>query len=121
MRKIDIFNHIWPTEFFDALIGHIGQMTDITLRSGAVPMITDLDRRFEVMDMFGEGYQQVLTLASPPLEKIADPEKALELSMVGSDSMASLCEKYPDRFPAFVGTAPHESPHGHGIRVSACD
>ena len=85
MRKIDIFNHIWPTEFFDALIGHIGQMTDITLRSGAVPMITDLDRRFEVMDMFGEGYQQVLTLASPPLEKIADPEKALELSMVGSD------------------------------------
>ncbi len=104
MRKIDIFNHIWPTEFFDALIGHIGQMTDITLRSGAVPMITDLDRRFEVMDISGEGYQQVLTLASPPLEKIADPEKALELSMVGSDSMASLCEKYPDRFPAFVGT-----------------
>ena len=112
MRKIDIFNHIWPTEFFDALIGHIGQMTDITLRSGAVPMITDLDRRFEVMDMFGEGYQQVLTLASPPLEKIADPEKALELSMVGSDSMASLCEKYPDRFPAFVGTAPMNHPTG---------
>ena len=43
MRKLDIFNHIWPTEFFDALIGHIGQMTDITLRSGAVPMITNLD------------------------------------------------------------------------------
>ena len=56
MRKVDIFNHIWPTEFFDALIDHIGQMTDITLRSGAVPMITNLDRRFEVMDMFGEGY-----------------------------------------------------------------
>ena len=30
MRKLDIFNHIWPTEFFDALIGHIGQMTNIT-------------------------------------------------------------------------------------------
>ena len=57
MRKVDIFNHIWPTEFFDALVGHIGQMTDITLRSGAVPMITNLDRRFEVMDMFGDGYQ----------------------------------------------------------------
>ena len=63
MRKLDIFNHIWPTEFFNALIGHIGQMTDITFRSGAVPMITNLDRRFEVMDMFGESYQQVLTLA----------------------------------------------------------
>ena len=29
MRKVDMFNHIWPTEFFDALVGHIGQMTDI--------------------------------------------------------------------------------------------
>ena len=121
MRKLDIFNHIWPTEFFDALIGHIGQMTDITLRSGAlslrsgaVSMITNLDRRFEVMDMFGESYQQVLTLASPPLEKIADPEKALELSKVGSDSMASLCDKYPERFPAFVvGTVPMN--HGTGM------
>ena len=112
MRKVDIFNHIWPTEFFDALVGHIGQMTDITLRSGAVPMITNLDRRFEVMDMFGDGYQQVLTLASPPLEKIADPGKALELSQIGSDSMASLCAKYPERFPAFVGTAPMNHPTG---------
>ena len=55
--------------------------------------------------MFGEGYQQVLTLASPPLEKIADPKKALELSKVGSDSMASLYDRYPERFPAFVGAA----------------
>lgn len=109
MRKVDVFNHIWPTEFFDALIAHIGQMTDITLRSGAVPMITNLDRRFEVMDMFGEGYQQVLTLASPPLEKIADVDKASELSRIGSESMASLCDKYPERFPAFVGSAPMNS------------
>ena len=112
MRKVDMFNHIWPTEFFDALVGHIGQMTDITLRSGAVPMITNLDRRFEVMDMFGDSYQQVLTLASPPLEKIADPGKALELSQIGSNSMASLCAKYPERFPAFVGTAPMNHPTG---------
>lgn len=110
MKKIDIFNHIWPKPFFDALIGHIGEMTDITMRSGAVPMMTDLNRRFEVMDMFGEGYQQVLSLASPPLEKLAGPQKALELSQIGSDSMAELCQKYPERFPAFVGTAPMNNP-----------
>ena len=101
MKKIDIFNHIWPKPFFDALIAHIGEMTDITMRSGAVPMMTDLDRRFEVMDKFGEDYQQVLSLASPPLEKLAGPEKALELSKIGSDSMAELCQKYPERFPGF--------------------
>lgn len=110
MKKIDIFNHIWPKPFFDALIGHIGAMTDITMRSGAVPMMTELDRRFEVMDMFGEDYMQVLSLASPPLEKLAGPEKALELSRIGSDSMAELCARYPDRFPGFIGTAPMNNP-----------
>lgn len=112
MKKIDIFNHIWPAPFFKALIDHIGEMTDITNRSGAVPMMTDLDRRFEVMDMFGEDYMQVLSLASPPLEKLAGPDKALELSKIGSDSMAELCEKYPDRFPGFIGTAPLSNPVG---------
>lgn len=110
MRKIDIFNHIWPQPFFDALIRHIGTMTDMTRRSGEVPMMTNLDRRFEVMDMFGSDYQQVLSLASPPLEKFAGPEGALELSRIGSDSMAELCQKYPERFPAFIGTAPMNNP-----------
>ncbi len=106
MLKIDVFNHIWPKPFFDALTAHIGEMTDITKRSGDVPMMTDLDRRFEVMDLFGPDYRQILSLASPPLEKLAGPEKALELSRVGSDAMAELCSRHPDRFPGFIGTAP---------------
>jgi aminocarboxymuconate-semialdehyde decarboxylase len=110
MKKIDIFNHIWPQPFFKALIDHIGEMTDITRRSGAVPMMTDLDRRFEVMDMFGEDYVQLLSLASPPLEKLAGPDKALDLSRIGSDSMAELCQRYPDRFCGFIGTAPLGNP-----------
>ena len=110
MLKIDIFNHIWPKPFFDALVDHIGTMTDITKRSGDVPMMTDLDRRFAVMDMFGPDYRQVLSLASPPLELFAGPPKALELSRIGSDSMAELCAKYPDRFPGFIGTAPMGDP-----------
>jgi aminocarboxymuconate-semialdehyde decarboxylase len=91
MKKIDVFNHIWPQPFFEALTRLTGEMPDITARSGRVPMMTDLDRRFEVMDMFGEDYMQILSLASPPLELIAEPEKALELSRIGSDSMAELC------------------------------
>lgn len=109
MKKIDIFNHIWPKPFHDALRAHTGETADITRRSEAVPMMTDLDRRFEVMDMFDD-YVQVICLASPPLEKIANPEKALELSRIGSDSMAELCVKYPDRFPGFIGTAPMNNP-----------
>lgn len=112
MKKIDIFNHIWPKPFHDALSAHVGATSDITRRSEAVPMMTDLDRRFEVMDMFGEEYCQVLSLASPPLEHVADTPKALELSRIGTDSMAELCAKYPERFPAFIATAVMTDPAG---------
>jgi len=110
MKKIDVYNHIWPKPFYDALVAHTGEMTDITMRSEKVPMMTNLDRRFEVMDMFGEDYQQILSLASPPLELVAGPEKAAELSRIGSDAMAELCGKYPERFPGFIGTVPITSP-----------
>ncbi|HSR72500.1 MAG TPA: amidohydrolase family protein [Kiloniellales bacterium] len=109
MKKIDVFNHIWPEPFYDALAAKTGEMRGITMRSRNVPMITDLDRRFEVMDMF-EDYVQILSLASPPLEIVAGPEDALELSRIGSDSMAELCDRYPDRFPGFIASPPMNNP-----------
>jgi aminocarboxymuconate-semialdehyde decarboxylase len=109
MRKIDVFTHIWPDAYYKALRKLTGEMTDITRRSESVPMITDLDRRFEVMDMFN-GYQQILSLASPSLELVANPREAQELSRIGSESMAELCERYPDRFPGFIATVPLTTP-----------
>jgi aminocarboxymuconate-semialdehyde decarboxylase len=109
MKKIDVFTHIWPTPYYEALAAQAGEWRDITMRSQKVPMMTDLDRRFEVMDMFDD-YVQVLSLASPALEVVAGPDKALELSRIGSDSMADLCSRYPDRFPGFIGTAPMNNP-----------
>jgi uncharacterized protein len=103
LRKIDIFNHIWPKKFYEAFSQSLGSITEITRRSAAIPMMTDLDIRFRVMDEF-EGYQQVLSLASPPLEIVKKPGAAWALSMVGNDGMAELCEKYPDRFPGFVAS-----------------
>jgi len=110
MKKIDVFTHIWPKPFHKALIAHLGHTTDITRRSEAVPMMTDLDRRFEVMDMFGPDYCQILSIASPPYEKYAGPAKALELATIASDAMAELCRKYPERFPGFIGTAVMSNP-----------
>lgn len=47
MRRIDIFNHIRTKRYYDELRKHVGTMTEITRRSGAIPMMVDLDRRFE--------------------------------------------------------------------------
>src|SRR5690606_26263498 len=79
------------------------KIVDITKRSNDVPMMVDLDERFRVMDLF-EGYQQILSLASPPLEVIAPPDVAAELARIGNDGMAELVDRYPERFPAFVAS-----------------
>lgn len=109
MKKIDIFNHIWPNRFYAKLREVTGKMTDITRRSEAVPMMTDLDERFRIMDRFGE-YQQILSLASPPLEIVASPEQQQMLSRVGSEDMAELCDKYPERFPGYIASIPMGNP-----------
>lgn len=109
MRKIDVFTHIWPQPFLDALIRVTGDMSGMTRRSRMVPMMTDLAARFKMMDQH-EGYCQILSLASPPLELHATPEQAVELSRIGSDAMAELCRKYPDRFPGFIASAPISNP-----------
>jgi uncharacterized protein len=111
MRKIDIFTHIWPKPFHEMLLKQTGQMKDMHRRSEAVPMMTDLDRRFAVMDKFDE-YQQVLSLASPPPDAVGTREAWRELSRIGSDSMAELCQKYPDRFPSFIASVAMRDPEG---------
>ncbi len=101
MRKVDVFTHIWPKPFHEALLKSTGPMKDIHRRSEAVPMMTNLDIRFKVMDSFDE-YQQILSLASPPPDVVGTRHAWRELSRIGSDSMAELCQKYPQRFPSFI-------------------
>jgi aminocarboxymuconate-semialdehyde decarboxylase len=110
VRKIDVFTHIWPPPYFDALQKVIGPMSNMARRVAAIPMITDIDRRFEVMDTFGEDYCQILSLAAPPLEEHATPEQALELSRIASDALAEICQEYPDRFPGFIASPPLSNP-----------
>jgi len=111
MRKLDVFTHIWPKPFYEALLRTTGQMRDMHRRSEAVPMMTNLDRRFQVMDLF-EGYQQILSLASPAPDVAGTREAWRELARIGTDSMAELCRKYPDRFPSFIASLPMRDPEG---------
>jgi aminocarboxymuconate-semialdehyde decarboxylase len=80
-------------------------------RVESVPMITDLNERFRIMDMFDD-YHQVLSLSSPPLEILGTPEVALDLARIGNDAQAELVQKYPDRFPGFVASLPMNNPEG---------
>ncbi len=74
-----------------------------------IPVLTDLDLRFRIMDRYGD-YVQVLTLSSPPIEAMGTPEETPELARLANDGMAQLVAKYPDRFPGFVASLPMNNP-----------
>jgi aminocarboxymuconate-semialdehyde decarboxylase len=109
MPKIDVFPHILPRRFYDRLMEVAPRSGLMVKRVSNIPVMIDLDKRFEIMDRH-EGYQQVLTLAAPPIENVAGPELAVDLAKLANDEMAALVERYPDRFPGFVASLPMNNP-----------
>ncbi len=106
--KIDIFPHILPPKFKEALV----QRAPGTFRRSVwykyldvLPTLWDLDRRFRIMDKF-EGVAQILTLASPAIETIFEPKDSVEFARMANEEMAQLVAKYPIRFPAAVASLP---------------
>ena len=107
MRKIDIFNHIYPTAYYARLMQVAPNYKDIGKRMRNIPMLADLDERFRVMDTFAE-YQQVLSLPTPPIENVAAGAVAQDLSRAANDGMADLVSRYPERFPAFIASIAYD-------------
>src|SRR5579862_10022500 len=103
--KIDLFNHFFPPRYAHEVIeaGLAGK--DMGKRVRNVPTIADLDARFRVMDEFGE-YCQFLTLAAPPMETMAPPDKSPAFARIANDGLADLVAKYPDRFIGFGASLP---------------
>jgi len=104
--KLDVFTHVFPRRFFDRMLEVAGELGDMGKRVRGLTTLYDLDRRFRVMDEFGDDYRQVLSLASPPIESYASPSQAVELARLANEGMADLVEKHRDRFPAFVAALP---------------
>lgn len=109
MRKLDVFTHIYPSRYFEGMMRVAPTCKDIGKRMRNVPMLVDLDERFRVMDLF-EGYQQILSIATPPIEAFARGQDAIDLARAANDGMAELVERYPERFPGFVASLPLADP-----------
>ena len=111
MRKIDVFTHILPEGYVSRMREVAPDVKDQGKRVRGVPMLVDLDVRFRVMDLF-EGYQQILSIATPPVEAYASPPDAVDLVRRANDGMAELVLRYPDRFPGFIASLPLNDPDG---------
>ncbi|NKB48728.1 MAG: amidohydrolase family protein [Alphaproteobacteria bacterium] len=108
MQKLDIFNHIMPLEIFEQLQVWVPGHPIANLFKG-VPALWDLDEHRRVMDQF-EDYRQVLSLSNPPLETLGDGSVTPEIAVKVNDALAAVCERHPDRFPAFIASLPMNNP-----------
>lgn len=107
--KIDVFCHVLPDPYYRRMVEQLPGGGYMQKRVRGVPALHDLELRFRMMDQH-PGYVQVLSLAAPPLEAVAPPERSVELARVANDAMAELVERYPDRFVGFVASLPMNHP-----------
>ena len=75
--KIDVFNHVFPTEFFEAAEKLMPARS--VKRWKAMEELYDMDARMKVIDKFDD-YQQIISISQPPLDMIAGPEDSPELA-----------------------------------------
>jgi predicted TIM-barrel fold metal-dependent hydrolase len=75
-----------------------------------LPTLWDLYTHRAMVDEYN-GYQQVLSLANPPLEMLAGPEDSPALARLANDGMAAICLAHPDQFPAFTASLPMNNPN----------
>jgi aminocarboxymuconate-semialdehyde decarboxylase len=98
-----------PAPYHARLMAVAPNFADVGKRMRNVPMLTDLDLRFRVMDGF-EDYQQILSLPTPPIEVMAAGANAVDLARAANDGMAELVQRYPARFAGFVASLPLGEP-----------
>lgn len=101
---IDIFNHFMPPGHFKRL-GSLNPGHPVLTAFPRVPALVDIDERLRLLDEFGE-MQHVMSLANPPLELLAGPDKTPDMARAANDELAEICRKYPDRFPTFIAALP---------------
>ena len=107
-RRLDIFPHIFPREYFERMKriaeGNPGLAAALK-RWMHIPVLWDLDRRMKMMKRW-PGYQQVLTLSMPAVEFLGTPEETPALARLANDGMFEIVTEHPDLFPAFVASLP---------------
>ena len=101
---LDVFNHFMPSPYFE----RVQKLVPNHAAATAFPRLRtlwDIDARLKLLNPFGD-FQQVLSLANPPLEYLGGPAETPDLARIANDGLADLCRRYPDRFPTFIASLP---------------
>jgi uncharacterized protein len=101
---LDIFTHFMPKAFLDRL-GELIPGHPVLAAFPRIRTLWDVDARHALLDEF-DGLQQVLSLANPPIELIAPPDRTPQIARMANDALAEISDRHRDRFPAFVASLP---------------
>jgi aminocarboxymuconate-semialdehyde decarboxylase len=93
-----------PKPFLDRL-AHLIPGHPVLALFPRIKTLWDVDARLALLDEF-TGLTQVPSLANPPIELIAPPDKSPQVARMANDGLAALCARHQDRFPAFVASLP---------------
>ena len=107
--SIDVFCHCLPPKFCEAANRLLKKPLLMFQRAQQVPVMVDVDVRLKMMDEF-PGYCQILSLASPTVETIAEPDQSPELVRIGNDSLAEMAVRNSNRFPGWIASLPMNNP-----------
>ncbi len=105
--KIDIFSHIFPPRYKEALYRHLSSAQIDRNRNlkgnEALPALWDMDFRLRILEEYDD-YVQVLSINMPSPDIIPDPVIAAEAAKIVNDEMAEIVAGHPHRFVAGVAT-----------------
>jgi len=101
---LDSFSHFTPQPVLDAFRGHRPDLPALAAFA-RLPQLVDVDARLESMQGFPD-LQQVLNMGNPPVEVFGDPAVATDLARQINETLAGICRRHPERFPAFTAVLP---------------
>lgn len=102
--KIDIYNHVMPPAYFELVKQHYKD-EGMVKRIESLRVLWDMPARIEMLKQWPE-LKQILTLSVPLPEFLCGPEQSPEAARIANDGMYEICQKWPERFPAFVASLP---------------
>ena len=105
--KIDIFSHVFPPRYKEALhrwlpASVLDQNRNLK-GNEAMPALWDMDFRLRILDEYAD-YVQVLSINMPSPDIIPDPRFAAEAARIVNDEMAEIVARHPNKFMAGVAT-----------------
>ncbi len=103
--KIDIFTHVMLPRYKQEFYKYSDKFPTEKAVQARRPVLWDNAARLAVLDQY-EGVVQVLSTTMPPIEEVAGPKEAAELTRLCNDEVAELVAKHPKRYIAAIANVP---------------